>query len=73
MKDLVPDFVRRFEEDCRIRGMTPETTRRYGSSIRIYSQFLASRQIDLLSVDKNVLRSFLEYLRHERGCEPEDN
>lgn len=66
-KDLASDLIRQFEEDCKIRGMSPESTRRYISSLRIYSQFLASRQIDLLGVDKNVLRSFLEYLRNERG------
>ena len=65
--DLASDLISQFREDCAIRGMSPESTRRYISSLRIYAQFLASRQLDLLRADKNVLKSFLEYLRRERS------
>jgi len=65
--DLASDLINQFREDCTIRGMSPESTRRCISSLRIYARFLASRQLDLLSADKNVLKSFLEYLRRERS------
>jgi integrase/recombinase XerD len=47
--------------------MSPESLRRYISSLRIYNRYLQERNLDLLNVDRNVLRSFLEYLRRDRN------
>ncbi len=65
--DLSAELIDRFREDCLIRGMSAETVRRYVSSLRIYAKYLHDRDLDILDVDRNVLRSFLEYLRRDRN------
>ncbi len=64
--DLPAELIKRYWEDCEIRGMSPESLRRYISSLNIYSRYLKERNIDILNVDRNVLRNFLEYLRRDR-------
>ena len=61
--DLPNELISRYKEDCIIRGMSPESMRRYISSLRIYARYLQERNLDLLNVDRTVLRSFLEYQR----------
>lgn len=61
------DMIRRYKEDCEVRGMSPESTRRYISSLNIYAKYLASKGLDIFHVDKEVFRSFLDYLRRDRG------
>jgi len=65
--DKSAELIRQYKEDCEIRGMSPESLRRYISSLKIFNQYLRERHIDLLNVDRNILRSFLEYLRKERN------
>ena len=65
--DKPAELIRQYREDCEIRGMSPESMRRYISSLKIYNQYLQERHLDLLNVDRNILRSFLEYLRKERN------
>jgi len=60
------DLIDQFRDDCDVRGMSPESTRRYYSSLRIYVQYLSSINQDLLLVDKNTIKGFLDYLRRER-------
>ncbi len=55
-----------FREDCINRGMTPETIRRYLSSIRTFLAWLEERNIDVKKVDRFVLREFLAYLRNKQ-------
>jgi integrase/recombinase XerD len=61
------DLIEQFRDDCDSRGLSPESTRRYISSLRIYALYLADKDEDILSVDKNVIKGFLDYLRKERG------
>lgn len=65
--DFSADLISQFREDCDVRGMSPESSRRYFSSLRIYAQYLSSRNQDILNVDKNSVKGFLDYLRRERG------
>ena len=65
--DLSAELVDRFREDCPIRGMAAESLRRYISSLRIYAKYLQDRDLDILNVYRNILRSFLEYLRRDRN------
>ena len=65
--DLPAELIRRFREDCEIRGLSSESLRSYISSTKIFTRYLQERNLDLLNVDRNVLRSFLEYLRKDRG------
>jgi len=60
------ELLKRFAEDCRLRGMTDESIRRYKSSLRIFLKFLEQKEASLDSVDMEVLRNFLRYLRFER-------
>jgi integrase/recombinase XerD len=60
------DLLQEFLADCGLRGMTPESIYGYGSCIRIFLHFLERHGRSLLTVDKDVLRSFLSYLRDER-------
>jgi hypothetical protein len=71
--DLPIELIRRYKEDCEIRGMSPESLRRYISSLKIYNKYLQERNLDLLNVDRNVLRSFLEYLRKDSECLPKNS
>jgi integrase/recombinase XerD len=64
--DLSKELIRRYNEDCEIRGMSSESLRRYISCIRIYNQYLQERGLDLFAADRKILRDFLEYLRKER-------
>ncbi|MEM3881550.1 MAG: tyrosine-type recombinase/integrase [Candidatus Bathyarchaeia archaeon] len=56
-----------FSRDCRLRGMTEESTRRYLSSLKIFVDFLEKRGLSLGGVDAFVLRDFLQWLI-ERGA-----
>jgi len=61
------DLVEQYKEDCDIRGLSTESTRRYISSIKIFVQYLEEDGLDLLSIDRTVFRRFLDYLRKGRG------
>jgi len=55
-----------FCEDCRLRGMTEESIRRYRSSLRIFLKFLRREGISIDRVDVQALRKFLQYIKFER-------
>lgn len=56
-----------FQADCRIRGMASGSIPRYLSVIKIFCEYLDEHEINLIDVDRDVLRGFLEYLRLERN------
>ncbi len=64
--DLSNELIKRYEEDCDMKGMSPESLRRYLSSIKIFSDYLKTKGVDVLSVNKGLLRDFLGYLRKDR-------
>ena len=61
-----PDLISKFQEDCLTRGLTQETARRYLSSLGIFNQYLKEIGRNILDVDRDVLRSFINYLRVDR-------
>lgn len=61
------EIINDFCADCKLRGMTPETIRRYRSSILIFHEFLVEKRSSLFLVDMDLLRHFLSHLRNERG------
>lgn len=65
--DVPAELIKRFGEDCAVRGLSTETTRRYLSSINIFKQYLQVNGFKILDVDKDVIRKFLEYLRKDRN------
>jgi integrase/recombinase XerD len=60
------DLISEFEADCLTRGITPETTRRYLSSLKIFNQYLGDNGCNILDVDRDLLRNFINYLRNDR-------
>lgn len=60
-------LIEGFQADCRIRGMASGSIPRYLSVIRIFCEYLDVHEINLIDVDRDILRGFLEYLRLERG------
>jgi integrase/recombinase XerD len=62
----VRSLIEEFCEDCRLREMTEESIRRYRSSLLIFAEFLERQGISLESVDTQVLKGFLHYIKYER-------
>jgi site-specific recombinase XerD len=60
------ELIERYKADCEMKGMSTESIRRYISSLNILIEYLEKNAIDLLVVDRDVLRRFLEYLRKDR-------
>jgi len=54
--------------DCRLRGMTEESIRRYRSSLNIFLKFLRREGISIDGVDVQALRRFLQHIKFERGA-----
>jgi len=59
-------LLEKFYEDCKLRGMSDESIRRYQSSLLIFIKYLENNGISLDYVNKEVLKSFLGYLKYER-------
>jgi site-specific recombinase XerD len=57
-------LIQKFREDCELRGLSPITCHIYPETVKAFACFL---QGDLRTVDKNALKSYLSYLRNERG------
>jgi integrase/recombinase XerD len=57
MDRLIEDFLK----DCKIRGMAPKTVLHYMYCLKEFRGYLNG--VNLLMVDKEVLKSFIEYLR----------
>jgi integrase/recombinase XerD len=65
----IPDYgklIGRFCEDCRLRGLTHETTRRYRSSLLIFAEYMSRHSRELVGMDLKSLKDFLQYVKYER-------
>jgi integrase/recombinase XerD len=60
------DLISKFKEDCLTRGITIETARRYLSSLKIFNKYLEEIGQNILDVDRDTLKSFINYLRVDR-------
>jgi len=60
---LIEDFCK----DCKLRGMTKESIRRYRSSLLIFAGFLLNRGVDLDGANMHVLKDFLQHIKYERN------
>jgi hypothetical protein len=57
----IPDYgklIGRFCEDCRLRGLTDETTRRYRSSLLIFAEYMSRHSRELVGMDLQSLKDF---------------
>ena len=59
-------LIEAFCKDCKLRGMTNESIRRYKSSLQIFAHFLLNTGINLNHVNQYVLRDFLHFIKYER-------
>jgi integrase/recombinase XerD len=64
------DLISKFQEDSLTRGLTQETARRYLSSLGIFNHYLEEIGRDILDVDRDILRNFINYLRVDREVSP---
>jgi len=60
------ELIRAFVDDCKVRGLTPETIRGYRGQVRIFRDFLERHNRHLCDIDKDILKEFIRYLRDER-------
>ncbi len=60
-------LIDRFCKDCRLRGMTEESIRRYRSSILIFADYINSRNIGIEEINTQALKDFLQYIKFEKG------
>jgi len=60
---LIEDFC----QDCKLRGMTLESIRRYKSSLLIFAEFLLGKGVDINDVNIHLLRDFLQHILYERN------
>ncbi len=50
-------------QDCEVRGMSPRSLPGYKSALKDFSGYLDSIKTDIIDVDKNVLKGYLEHSR----------
>lgn len=65
---IIPNFnmlTEDFCKDCRLRGMTVESIRRYRSSLGMFADYF--NHANLIDVNNQMLEDFLGYLKLERG------
>ncbi|MCP8314058.1 MAG: phage integrase N-terminal SAM-like domain-containing protein, partial [archaeon] len=59
-------LIANFCQDCRLRGMTDESIRRYRSSLLIFVGFLAERGSGIQDIDMQLLKHFLQHVKYDR-------
>lgn len=62
MDRLIEDFL----QDCKTRGMSPRSLPGYKSALKMFSLYLRMQGIEILAVDKDVLKNYIEYMREDR-------
>jgi len=60
--NLLDDYT----SDCELQGLTPESIRRYLSSLGIFLDFINRKELDIFQVEKEALKDFIRYLRKDR-------
>ncbi|HIH76588.1 MAG TPA: hypothetical protein HA343_04670, partial [Methanomassiliicoccales archaeon] len=60
------DLLDKFKVECNLQGMSKSSTTSYVSSMRIFMFFLMSKRKTVFEVDKDVLKSYIDYLINQR-------
>lgn len=60
-----PALIHRFAKDCQIRNLSRHTIVSYISNLHLFITYLHTQKRHLLSVDKNVLRDYVSFLRQQ--------
>jgi len=58
------ELIAQFKDDCYIRGLSNHTVEGYESSLKLLSSFLHEKGCTLLSVERDILRSYIAFLRN---------
>ncbi|MEM2873507.1 MAG: tyrosine-type recombinase/integrase [Nitrososphaerales archaeon] len=61
-------LIANFCQDCRLRGMSEESIRRYRSSLLIFMKFLTRRGGGIQDVDMQLLKQFLQHIKCDRNA-----
>ncbi len=64
---LIQDFnslIEKFSKDCKLRGMTEESIRRYRSSITMFANYFSNA--NLIEPNMEMLKDYLEHMQNER-------
>ncbi len=62
-------LIKEFEGDCKLRGITRESTYQYVSRVKTFIDFIEGNGFPpILEADKKTLKAFTSYLREERGA-----
>lgn len=65
MENLSDDkVIKMFKDDCHVRGLSEHTIESYISTLNLFSKWLRRDGCSLLEIDKNVLKNYISYLRH---------
>jgi len=61
-------LIKKFERDCMVRGLSEKTITEYVGNLKIFDMFLKSDggNKNLLNINRDIVRGFVEYLRFER-------
>ena len=59
-------LIKLFEQDCQIQDLTKGTIDTYRYALKFFSAFIKEKGYTLLSVDKNILREYIQYLRKNK-------
>ena len=59
-----------FLVDCGLRDMAKLSVLCYGYTLKQFSQYLEGQKVDVHSVDRKVLKGFIEHLREEKKAKP---
>ena len=65
VKVKIPDneLIEYFKRDCVVRGLSTHTIEGYLSSLKLVSLFLKKNNYTLLTVDRQILKQYIEHLR----------
>ncbi len=70
LKQTTARIIQEFQDDCEIRGLAIETTRRYCSSLKTYVSFLKKQNVHIFDVTHSDIIDFIKYLRETRNSKP---
>jgi len=59
-------LIKRFVEDCRLRGLAKKTIMQYGKDVETFSKFLEVHGKKLVGLDKEATKEYIHYLRFDR-------
>jgi integrase/recombinase XerD len=57
------ELFKRFLKDCEVRGMSSRTMPGYKSALKMFGEYLNRAKVEILDVNRVVLRGFVEHIR----------